>query len=96
MRSAMAKITKEKSEAMSRQGIKSLPWETAFKKWPIAANFAGIAKNLTTIHGLASSHRAKFCVGGEIWKALISKPGPWANPAILTPVDNGIISRGVK
>jgi hypothetical protein len=27
---------------------------------------------------------------------LISKPGLWVNLAILTPVNNGIISRGVK
>jgi hypothetical protein len=55
MRPAIAKITKEKSEATSQLGITSLPQETALKKGPIAANFAGIAKNLTIIYGLTSS-----------------------------------------
>jgi hypothetical protein len=43
-----------------------------------------------------SKYRGNFCEKLFFWKILISKPGLWVNPAMLTPVNNGLVSRGVK
>jgi hypothetical protein len=42
------------------------------------------------------ANTGEFFVKNNFWKVLISKPGLWVNPAMLTPVNNGLVNRGIK